>query len=203
MITIINYGAGNTGSVLNMISKVGGRAKISSDPSELRDARKILLPGVGSFDNAMQKLNNLGLTQPILDCAKAGVPILGICLGMQILSYGSEEGLLPGLGIIPGRVRRFDFNHMDSLLKVPHMGWNQAKSCKDNPLVNGLDIDARFYFVHSYYFECEDPSNQIFKTQYGHEFTSGVQLDNVMGVQFHPEKSHRHGMQLIKNFIML
>ena len=203
MITIVGYGAGNTGSVLNMISKAGGNAVISSEANELRNSKKILLPGVGSFDNAMLRLNNLGLTQPIIDCVKAGIPVLGICLGMQLLSNQSEEGELSGLGIIPGRVRRFNINHKNSLMKVPHMGWNQAKPTKHNPLANGLDTEARFYFVHSYYFECEDPSHEIFKTQYGHEFTSGVQLGNVFGVQFHPEKSHRYGLQLIKNFIAI
>lgn len=202
MIVVVDYGAGNIGSVLNMIRKVGGQAVASSQPDVLRSAEKILLPGVGSFDNAMHKLDQLGLVQPLRDCAGAGVPIFGICLGMQLLAHGSEEGTLPGLGLVPGRVRRFSFN-ASSALKIPHMGWNQVMAYKKHPLAEGLETGARFYFVHSYHYECEDPADELFKTHYGYDFASGVQRGNVMGVQFHPEKSHRFGMQLFKNFIGL
>jgi len=167
LITIVDYGAGNIGSVLNMIKKVGGNATASSRPEALRSAKKILLPGVGSFDNAMHKLEQLELVQPLRDCAAAGVPLFGICLGMQLLSDGSEEG------------------------KLPHT------------LDHGLESGGRFYFVHSYHYECEDPADELFRTHYGYDFTSGVQRGNVMGVQFHPEKSHRFGMQLFNNFISL
>ena len=203
MISVIDYGAGNIGSVLNMIRKVGGKAAATSQPGDLLGAKKILLPGVGSFDNAMQKLDHLGLIQPLRECAKAGIPLFGICLGMQLLSDGSEEGVLPGLGLIPGRVRRFHFNNDYPPLKVPHMGWNQVVTSKSHSLADGLESGARFYFVHSYHFECQDSANELFKTRHGYEFTAGVQLGNVMGVQFHPEKSHRFGMQLFKNFIGL
>lgn len=201
MIVVVDYGAGNIGSVLNMIRKVGGQAVASSKADDLHMAQKIILPGVGSFDNAMRKLNQLGLVQPLRDCAVAGVPLFGICLGMQLLSHGSEEGTLPGLSLIPGRVRRFKFNEDQASLKIPHMGWNQVIACKKHPLTDGLEAGARFYFVHSYYYECEDPADELFKTHYGYDFASGVQRGNVMGVQFHPEKSHRFGMQLFRNFI--
>lgn len=203
MIVVVDYGAGNIGSVLNMIRKVGGQATASAKPEELRSAQKILLPGVGSFDNAMGKLDQLELVQPLQDCAAAGIPLFGICLGMQLLSYGSEEGVLPGLGLIPGRVRRFQFDADHSMLKIPHMGWNQVSMCKKHPLADGLETEARFYFVHSYHYECENPADELIKTHYGYDFTSGVQRGNIMGVQFHPEKSHRFGMQLFKNFIGL
>lgn len=203
MIVVVDYGAGNIGSVLNMIRKVGGHAVASSDADDLRKAKKIILPGVGSFDNAMRKLDQLGLVQPLRDCAASGVPLFGICLGMQLLSHGSEEGALQGLSLIPGRVRRFQFDGDQSSLKIPHMGWNQVTACKKYPLTDGLEAGARFYFVHSYHYACEDPADELFKTHYGYDFVSGVQRGSVMGVQFHPEKSHRFGMQLFKNFIGL
>lgn len=186
-----------------MIRKVGGKAIASSQPDELRSAQKILLPGVGSFDNAMIKLDQLGLVQPLRECAASGVPLFGICLGMQLLAHGSEEGTLPGLSLIPGRVRRFQFAGDQASLKIPHMGWNQVVACKKHPLSEGLEAGARFYFVHSYHYACEDPADELFKTHYAYDFASGVQRGNVMGVQFHPEKSHRFGMQLFKNFIGL
>jgi imidazole glycerol-phosphate synthase subunit HisH len=203
MICVIDYGAGNIGSVLNMIRKAGGKATASADPEVLLSAKKILLAGVGSFDNAMRKLDHLQLVQPLRDCAAAGTPVLGICLGMQLLSFGSEEGELAGLGLIPGRTHRFSFTGGQTSLKIPHMGWNQVSTIKQHPLAVNLGADARFYFVHSYYFQCDDPADALFKTHYGYDFASGVQRGNVMGVQFHPEKSHRFGMQLLKNFIGL
>lgn len=201
MITVIDYGAGNIGSVLNMIKHVGGTAAVARDARAVLGARKILLPGVGSFDNAMSRLDNLGLIEPLKERASQGTPFLGICLGMQLLANRSEEGKLEGLGLIPGQVRRFQFEGEDASLKIPHMGWNRAAPVKDHPLIAGLGEDARFYFVHSFFFECEDPANILLRSSYGGAFTSGVQRGNVMGVQFHPEKSHRYGMQLIKNFL--
>lgn len=200
-ITVVDYGAGNIGSVLNMIKRAGGVASASGNAEVLAQASKLLLPGVGSFDNALQRLEQLELIEVLRERASAGVPLLGICLGMQLLSYGSEEGTLPGLGLIPGRVRRFTFADDNSALKIPHMGWNQVVASKKHALADGLEAGARFYFVHSYHLECENSSDELFKTHYGYDFTSGVQRGNVMGVQFHPEKSHRYGMQLIKNFV--
>jgi glutamine amidotransferase len=201
MITVIDYGAGNIGSVLNMIKHVGGVADVACDVNGVLRASKILLPGVGSFDNAMTRLASLDLIEPLKERAAEGTPILGICLGMQLLANRSEEGKLEGLGLIPGRVCRFHFVGEDASLKIPHMGWNRASPAKDHPLIAGLDEDARFYFVHSYFFECEDPNNTLLQSSYGRTFTSGIQRANVMGLQFHPEKSHRYGMQLIKNFV--
>ena len=201
MITVIDYGAGNIGSVLNMIKHVGGAATVAHDECGVLCASKILLPGVGSFDNAMTHLADLDLIEPLKARAAEGTPFLGICLGMQLLANSSEEGTLEGLGLIPGQVRRFRFEGEAASLKIPHMGWNRATPTRDHPLSDGLGADARFYFVHSYYFDCENPDNALLRSFYGVPFTSGVQRGNVMGVQFHPEKSHRYGMQLIKNFV--
>lgn len=203
MITVIDYGAGNIGSVLNMIQKIGGQAIASGNEAVVREADKILLPGVGSFDNAVKRLSDLGLMDALRERASVGVPLFGICLGMQLLSDASEEGSLPGLGLIPGRVRRFHFEGDQKALKIPHMGWNRVVSAKAHALCEDLENDARFYFVHSYYYDCVDPSDVLFRTSYGRDFSSGVQRGNVMGVQFHPEKSHRFGMQLLKNFVGL
>lgn len=200
-IAVIGYGAGNIGSVLNMIKHVGGAAEVARDARAVLGARKILLPGVGSFDNAMTRLDDLGLIEPLKERASAGVPFLGVCLGMQLLANRSEEGKLEGLGLIPGKVRRFQFEAENTSLKIPHMGWNRASPAKDHALIAGLGDDARFYFVHSFFFECEDSDSTLLRSSYGGPFTSGVQRGNVMGVQFHPEKSHRYGMQLIKNFV--
>jgi glutamine amidotransferase len=203
MITIIDYGAGNIGSVLNMIRHVGGRAEVTTSAADILSAEKILLPGVGSFDNAMTRLAALGFVEPLKERAGVGAPLLGICLGMQLLGDASEEGRLLGLGLIPGRVRRFHFEGDAAKLKIPHMGWNRVASVRPHPLGQGLEDGARFYFVHSYYFDCERDDDVLFRSVYGHEFTSGIQRGNVMGVQFHPEKSHRYGMQLIRNFMEL
>ena len=201
MITVIDYGAGNIGSVLNMIQHVGGTAEVARDREGILSASKILLPGVGSFDNAMTRLIGKGMVEPLKQRAGEGLPFLGICLGMQLLADGSEEGEMDGLGLIPGRVRRFSFGREEPQLKVPHMGWNRVTPLGDHPLSRGLDADARFYFVHSYYFDCALSENALLQSTYGRAFASGVQRANVLGVQFHPEKSHRHGMQLIKNFV--
>lgn len=201
LVTVIDYGAGNIGSVLNMIKHVGGAVEVARDASGVLGAGKILLPGVGSFDNAMTRLTNLGLIEPLKARASEGAPFLGICLGMQLLANRSEEGTLEGLGLIQGGVRRFRFEGVAASLKIPHMGWNRVTPTRDHPLSAGLGVDARFYFVHSYFFDCENPDNALLRSFYGVPFTSGVQCGNVMGVQFHPEKSHRYGMQLIKNFV--
>ncbi len=203
MFVVIDYGAGNIGSVLNMIKKAGGQATASANIYDIENASKLLLPGVGSFDNAMNKLEQLEFVDVIKEKAKSGTPILGICLGMQLLSYGSEEGKKTGLGLIPGIVKKFQFDEKNESLRIPHMGWNQAAVSKHNALTAGLENDARFYFVHSYHYECEDMADELLHTHYGYAFSSGIQRGNIMGVQFHPEKSHRFGMQLFKNFIGL
>lgn len=201
MITVVDYGAGNIGSVLNMIKHVGGTAKVAREAEGVLAAKKILLPGVGSFDNAMTRLAALGLVEPLKQRAREGIPFLGICLGMQLLAKGSEEGTMAGLGLIAGKVRRFRFESQTAALKIPHMGWNRVTPVIPHALTQGLGHDARFYFVHSYYFDCENPEDVLLQSEYGLSFTSGVQRGNIMGLQFHPEKSHRYGMQLIKNFV--
>lgn len=202
MICVIDYGVGNIGSVLNMIKKVGGQAVAIRDPKELELATKVLLPGVGSFDHAMAKLEACGFTQVLKDKAASGTPFLGICLGMQLLSNGSDEGGRAGLGLIPGRVVKFKLDERLDL-KVPHMGWNKVRGLKQHALINDIADDSRFYFVHSYHYECEQAEDALLQTEYGYGFTSAVQRQNVMGVQFHPEKSHRYGMQLMRNFVEL
>ncbi|NKE68716.1 imidazole glycerol phosphate synthase subunit HisH [Ramlibacter sp. RBP-2] len=204
-VSIVEYGVGNVGSVLNMIKRVGGTAKPVGTPGDLRAATKILLPGVGSFDVAMSRLKQQGLDGPLREKATEGVPLLGICLGMQLLASSSEEGRLPGLGLVPGTVRRFRFEDQraDVGLKIPHMGWNGATAVREHAVVKGLETGARFYFVHSYHYMPDDPSDELLRSTYGYSFVSGIQRRNVLGVQFHPEKSHKYGMQLLKNFAEL
>ncbi|HPJ68315.1 MAG TPA: imidazole glycerol phosphate synthase subunit HisH [Desulfobacteraceae bacterium] len=196
MISIVNYGMGNLGSIINMLKKIGQDSKLVSMPSEIRSSERIILPGVGSFDNAMRLLRDLHLTEPIREAATKGIPILGICLGMQLLGTKSEEGELSGLDLIPGKIIRFP--QLDGL-KIPHMGWNQVKFY-DERLISGLETN-RFYFVHSYYFDVQQPADMAGETVYGITFPSVIRKNNITGFQFHPEKSHKYGMQLLRNFV--
>ncbi|MBK0401715.1 imidazole glycerol phosphate synthase subunit HisH [Adhaeribacter sp. BT258] len=201
MITIIDYGLGNLGSVANMMKKVNVDAIITSNLAEIERAEKILLPGVGAFDAAMEKLTDTELRE-ILDhkVLEERIPVLGICLGMQLLTKGSDEGTLPGLGWVPAYTHKFP----DNLgIKIPHMGWNYVIHNRDNPLTGNFDKDFRFYFVHSYFVKVENEENSILKATHGITFDAAVQNSNVFGAQFHPEKSHRFGMQLFKNFSLL
>ena len=198
MITIVDYGMGNLGSILNMFKRIGVKAVVTTDPEVIRSAEKILLPGVGAFDVAMTHINGSGLREILDQKAKVErIPILGICLGMQLFTRGSEEGELPGLGWIPGETKRFP-GQAD--LKVPHMGWNMVIPSTPSCLTRNLPAESRFYFVHSYCVTVDDPKHSILKTHYGVEFESGLAWENIYGVQFHPEKSHKFGMQLLKNF---
>ncbi len=200
MITIIDYGMGNLGSIYNMFKHINVESKISKDTDEISKAEKILLPGVGSFDAAIERIRENGLKE-ILDqkVLVEKVPILGICLGMQILTSESEEGNLEGLNWISGRTKKFVF--ADNHIKIPHMGWNIVRSSKTNPLTYNLAEDSRFYFVHSYYVKVYEEKNSLLKTTYGGiEFDSAIQKDNIWGTQFHPEKSHKFGMKLLENF---
>lgn len=202
MIGIINYGLGNPGSIINMLKKIGVEAVLTSDEEILRNADKLILPGVGAFDAGMHNLTEKALI-PLLNQLVLGdkKPILGICLGMQLLGKSSEEGVLPGLGWIDFKNTRFNLNEDNPSFKIPHMGWNTIVPQADHSLLHNMNQDTRFYFVHSYHAVCRDVSNVLTKTEYGYSFASAVMQDNIYGVQFHPEKSHRFGMHLLKNFV--
>lgn len=199
MITIIDYNMGNLGSILNMFRKIGHEARLTADPQLIASADKLLLPGVGAFDAGMEKLQRSGLI-PILNqrVLQDRVPTLGICLGMQLMTRSSAEGRRPGLGWVNAQVLRFEPG--DTSLKIPHMGWNLARPLRPSALTAGLSGELRFYFVHSYYVRCDDAGEAILGSEYGCEFHSGFQHENLFGVQFHPEKSHRFGMALLRNF---
>ena len=202
MITIIDYEMGNVGSIANMFKYIGIKSTIESDPDKIKNASKILLPGVGSFDTAMQKIKDKGLEEVLNEkVLKEQVPELGICLGMQLLTDGSEEGNLKGLGWISARTVSFK-NRIDCKLKVPHMGWNIVEKQQQSSLTDGFDKfdEARYYFVHSYFVKVESEKNSILKTIYGLEFDSAIQKENIFGAQFHPEKSHKFGMKIFENF---
>lgn len=198
MIAIVDYGMGNLGSIQNMFKRIGAAAQVTSDADVLARASKILLPGVGAFDSAMQRINDSGLRE-VLDrkALHERVPTLGICLGMQLLTRGSDEGQLPGLGWLGATTRRFP---TIAGLKVPHMGWNLVTPIQPSPLTAGLPAESRFYFVHSYCVQVDDERDSVLKTHYGVTFDAAVAHGNIYGAQFHPEKSHRFGMQLLANF---
>jgi glutamine amidotransferase len=198
---VIDYGMGNLGSVLNMLKHIGASAKISSKPEDIAKAKRLVLPGVGSFDYGMKNLRDRMLLEVLHErVLKDKVPILGLCLGMQLLVDKSEEGTLPGLGWIPGEVVKFQATKER---RVPHMGWNTLKiQMEDSGLFSNKNEETRFYFVHSYYMKCKNPLHSMATTDYlGTEFSSAVRKENIFGVQFHPEKSHSFGMQLFRNFL--
>jgi len=202
MITIVDYGMGNLGSIKNMFKYIGVEATIESDVDKIKNAPKILLPGVGSFDTAMKKINESDLIEVLNEKAlKEQVPVLGICLGMQLLTNSSEEGNLAGLGWIDAKTISFK-NRIDKKYRIPHMGWNIVNQSNESLLTSNFEefIESRFYFVHSYFVKVEDEKNSILKSNYGVEFDSAIQKDNIYGAQFHPEKSHKFGMKLFENF---
>jgi glutamine amidotransferase len=207
MITVIDYGMGNLGSVLNMLKKVGASARSSSEPDVLMNSEALVLPGVGAFDAGMENLAKRGLVEILNDLVLVQKrPILGICLGVQLFTNRSDEGILPGLGWIDAEAYKFSFSEQSNPLRVPHMGWNEVTPEYSQPILPPISANAaarpyRFYFVHSYYLKCNRKGDILAKTQYGFDFTSAVLKDNILGVQFHPEKSHRFGMTLIKNFL--
>ena len=200
LISIIDYGVGNLTSVQNMFKKAGVNARICSTKSEIETAGKIVLPGMGAFDNCMQKYNESGFRDIIEQkVVQAKVPVLGICVGLQMLMEGSAEGNLQGLGWIKGETVAFNKAQMQEENKIPNMGWLEVCVKKQSKLMEGLN-EARFYFAHSFYVLPADEKDILITGHYGYEFTAGIERDNILGVQFHPEKSHRFGMQLLKNF---
>jgi imidazole glycerol-phosphate synthase subunit HisH len=198
MITIVDYGMGNLGAVQNMLRYIGVPSCVTGDPEAVAKAERILLPGVGAFDAAMLRIDASGL-RAVLDhkALVQKVPTLGICLGMQLLTRGSEEGQAVGLGWIPAQARRFK---PQPGLKVPHMGWNLVRATRQHPLTDQLPAEPRFYFVHSYCVQVEDPQHSLLRATHGEEFDAAIGMDNIVGAQFHPEKSHRFGMKLLANF---
>lgn len=203
MITIIDYKTGNLGSIQNILKRIGEVSVVTSDKDEIARATKLILPGVGAFDTGMRNLTGLNLID-ILNkkVIEEKIPVLGICLGMQLLSKGSEEGSLPGLGWIDASTVRFKFEDSTEY-KIPHMGWNFIRQHKTGRLFDNMYPDSRFYFVHSYFFSANDPEDVLTSTTYEIEFTSAIERGNILGVQFHPEKSHKFGMKLLKNFVEL
>ncbi len=198
MTLVVDYGRGNIASVVNMLRRVGVAATISSNPAEISAARKLILPGVGSFDAGMKALVERGHDRAILEAVESGATLLGICLGMQLLLDGSDEGSCKGLGLISGKAERFDA--AVGGIRIPHMGWNVVRPQPRARLFSTGPEESRFYFVHSYFARCTDPADVAALTHYGKDFASAVQKNHVYGVQFHPEKSHRFGMELLRCF---
>ena len=202
MIVIVDYQMGNVGSIFNMIRKIGVDSLISSDCEDIKKAEKIVLPGVGAFDYGMNNLEKLGLIDILNErVIKYKIPILGICLGMQLMTNSSEEGDMNGFGWINAKTVKFKFK--DNSIKVPHMGWNTVNLSKESRIFANMENqENRFYFVHSYFVECNNREDILTTTKYGDkEFVSSFERENIIGVQFHPEKSHKFGMQLLKNFL--
>ncbi len=202
MIVIIDYGAGNLGSIYNMLKKLSVEAKISSDKNDVLQADKLILPGVGSFDFGMSKLEELDLINPLNQrVIEAKIPILGVCLGVQLFCKKSEEGSKPGLGWFDAKVLRFPAEIDNKKLRVPHMGWDLARPAKESKLFEQMPDDSRFYFVHSYYIRSNDDSDVLAVSKYGLPFHSALEKNNIVGVQFHPEKSHKFGKNIYRNFL--
>jgi glutamine amidotransferase len=201
MIVIVDYGMGNLRSILYKLHNMKVEAVISSHARDIENADKLILPGVGHFARGMHNLKERELI-PVLNrtVLERRIPILGICLGMQLFTRSSEEGNVSGLGWIDARTRRFDFNNKDYALRIPHVGWNLLKLKKKSPILVGISEETRFYFTHSYHVDCNEGSNIVATTEYGYDFTSIIQKENVIGTQFHPEKSHKTGMEIIRNF---
>jgi imidazole glycerol-phosphate synthase subunit HisH len=204
MISIINYGLGNIKAFANVYNKLNIPFSIATTAEDLKKATKLILPGVGDFDYGMDRLNQSGMRDTLDDLVlQKKIPVLGICVGMQMLANSSEEGNLPGLGWIDATVKKFDTNLFKQRTKIPHMGWNDVTPVKESPLMKGLEANALFYFLHSYYFECNKTEDIIAVADYGSKFACIANAQNIYGVQCHPEKSHQYGIQLLNNFANL
>ena len=203
MIAIVDYGCGNVNAFVNAFKRINLESNIVSTSDDLVEAKKIILPGVGSFDHVIKSFNNSGLRDAVEEKVfKENIDILGVCAGMQIFANSSEEGNENGLGWIDGKVRRFNSQDENKKMVIPHMGWNSVKLSNQN-IFTGITNDSRFYFVHSYYFDISNDKNKIGATEYGKSFCSAVREKNIYGVQFHPEKSHDNGQKLLSNFIKI
>lgn len=204
VIAIIDYGTGNIRSIQSMLSRIGVTSILTSNVEEILAAERLILPGVGHFDFGMSQLRNSGLEQVLnYQALERKIPVLGICLGAQLLTRRSDEGTSAGLGWIAADTIRFEKSKLGPNLKVPHMGWSDTEFHPDCPLGRGFMQLPRFYYVHSFHLKCDDPKHEICHATYGYQFAGGIAQDNIMGVQFHPEKSHRFGMQVLKNFVDL
>lgn len=204
LIAIVDYGMGNLGSIANMLKKVGAKAVITGEHAKISQADKLILPGVGAFDAGMQHLRGRGLDTLLSHrVLREKVPVLGICLGTQLMTRRSEEGSSPGLGWISADTIRFRVERANLNLRIPHMGWNLVHPARQTSMLTDLGAEPRFYFVHSFHLMCDDPGDVLLTTHYGYEFVSGVQRNHIVGVQFHPEKSHKFGMQLFRNFVAI
>ena len=201
MIAIVDYEMGNIGSVYNMLKKAGQKSIITNDKAAISDASKIIIPGVGAFDSGMHQLERLDLVDVLRKKVKDDkVPVLGICLGAQLMLGMSEEGQKQGLDFVAGKVVKFNLEGYSDTLRIPNMGWNQVEQAKPSRLITGLPDEPRFYFVHSYHFQLYAVEDELLTTNYGYQFCSAFEHENIAGVQFHPEKSHKFGMQLLRNF---
>ncbi len=202
MLTIVDYGVGNLASIKNILKKIGVVSVISSDEATIAAADKIILPGVGAFDTCAGKLQQSGLL-PTLNrkVLKEKTPVLGVCVGMQLLAEGSEEGVLPGLGWIKGRIVKFKQQQLPAGLKIPHMGWTDVTLSKPSKLFENMYEEPRFYFVHSYHPQLTYAEDALVLATHGYSFVAGIEHENILGVQFHPEKSHKFGMRLLDNFV--
>ena len=202
MITIVDYGVGNLASIKNILKKIGAESVITSDMEVIRSARKLILPGVGAFDTCAEKLSASGLKELLNKKAlEEKTPLLGVCVGMQLLLEGSEEGQLPGLGWIKGSIVKFKQENLPEGYKIPHMGWTDVELNKPSGLFKNMYEEPRFYFVHSYHPKPDNDQDVMVYAKYGYRFAAGIEHGNIMGVQFHPEKSHKFGMKLLQNFV--
>lgn len=204
MITIIDYGVGNINAFVNVYKRVDIPVKIAKTKEDLEGAEKLILPGVGHFDHAMTQLNNSGMRDKLDDLVlNHKIPVIGICVGMQMMANNSDEGKLDGLKWIDATVKKFDETKINQVTRLPHMGWNDVKPVKDIELFKGLEDNAIFYFLHTYYFKCNNKEDIMAVTEYGGEFASAAHHENKYGIQFHPEKSHHYGEILLHNFAKL
>ena len=204
MITIIDYGVGNINAFVNVYKRVDVPVKIAKTAADLEGAEKLILPGVGHFDHAMNQLNNSGMREKLDDLVlNQKIPVIGICVGMQMMANNSDEGEVEGLKWIDATVKNFDETKIHQVTRLPHMGWNDVKPVKDISLFQGLEKEAIFYFLHTYYFHCNQAQDILAVSEYGGEFASAAHHDNIFGIQFHPEKSHHYGEILLHNFAKL